>query len=63
MAYVHVNGHSRTDNPAPPSKKTEPAKQHSRVQNCYLPKPKDAVKMAQSKPKPIMQKVTVHTVD
>ena len=65
LAYNRVQAHSRTDAPAPrgPTKKTvvDP-KKHSKVANCALPKPRDALKAAQTaKPVEIKQKVT--TVD
>ena len=54
LAYNRVTAHERTANPAP--RTMRPPNQvdsqgHSVVQQCKLPKPKDAVKMAQRQPK------------
>ena len=61
LAYVHIGAHKRTATPAPRTKQTKviDPKTHSVVQNCKLPKPKDALKAAQAKPKPELTRKAV----
>ena len=71
LAYIRVAGHTRTGNPAPPTKKNKTAlvdpSRHSVVKQCALPKPRDAVKMKQAQQsvqKPALPlKPTIETVD
>ena len=69
LAYIHVNGHSRTAHPKSPTKRKDSLvdpKKHSVVEHCALPNPKSALKMAQgqSKPKAVLtKKPRIETVD
>ena len=60
LAYCHVEAHARTAKPTPRTKNTTLAvydpKKHSVVQHCALPKPRDALKIAQSKPRVLTNK-------
>ena len=66
LAYVHIQKHTRTAKPAPPTKKEgqlyDP-KKHSALPNCALPKPGVALKMAQQQQRPKPKVITNAPID